>query len=136
MKEENEIFGQYEISHKATAVNKDKTDTGVYRLVVVPSPTCAKSNTVVSPIRAHKEQNNPHNTNNKHHLAEDVVSPTRNPAAAQQRTGMILQTKRQNAMTPHQNNLTTHFTQTKASSLNNKKTSASTATPLLHNNQR
>jgi hypothetical protein len=88
----------------------------VYRSVVVLSPTCAKSNTVVSPIRAsHKEQNNPLNTNNKHYLAEEVASPAGDPAAARQCTGMILQTKRQNTMTPHQNILTTHFTQTKAS---------------------
>ena len=85
---------------------------------MVPSPTCAKSNTVVSLIRAsHKEQNNPLNTNNKHHLAIAVVSPAGDPAAARQRTGMNLQTKRQNAMTPQQNNLTTHFTQAKASNL-------------------
>ncbi len=136
LKEENEIFGQYEVSHMATAVKEDKADTGVFRWVVVPSPTCAKSNTAVSTIRAfHKERNSTLNTNNKHHLAFAVVSPAGDPAAARQRTGMILQTKRQNAMTPQQNNLATHFTQQKASGHINIKSRASTGTPLPHNNQ-
>ncbi len=76
MNEENEKIGQLEISHKAAAVKEDRADTGVFRWVVVPSPTCAKSNTVVSPIRSsHKDQNNPLNTNNKHHLAIVVATP-------------------------------------------------------------
>ena len=53
MKKENEIIGQYEISHKATAVEEEKTDTGVFRSVMVPSPTCAKSKTQSSARYAH-----------------------------------------------------------------------------------
>jgi hypothetical protein len=41
-KEDNKILKQLTLSQSENALNKEKTDTGVRRLVVEPSPTCAR----------------------------------------------------------------------------------------------
>ncbi len=69
---------------REVAVKEDHTETGVYRLVVVPSPTCAIENNFVSliysihntqqPTAAPKITDN-NITNNNIHLAVVVESP-------------------------------------------------------------
>jgi hypothetical protein len=79
-----------------TPLLKPETNLGVYRDVVLPSPSCIKTTTgqqQVKPNPATRRKKKPFKKpNNKRYLAFPVGSPARHCAVARQRTGMLLQT--------------------------------------------
>jgi hypothetical protein len=62
-----------------TPLPKTETETGVLRLVVLPSPTCTRkqntSSATKTPLPLESRNSPPQKQNNKHHLAEEVGSP-------------------------------------------------------------
>jgi hypothetical protein len=94
LKQENGVSQRF-----AKETENPATFTGVSRLVVEPSPSCAKTHRVVSnkllcpnpPPSSQQHQPTAILTNNKrHHLALSVVSPARHTATARKGTRMLL----------------------------------------------
>jgi hypothetical protein len=95
-KDEKEMLPQifFSSQREAAPLLKPTTPTGVFRLIVVPSPTCNKNTSEArnTPFPATHSRQPKNRKEQYHYLAIRIVSPTRHTAAAPQSTRMMLQT--------------------------------------------
>ena len=107
------------------------TATGVYRLVVEPSPTCKQQ------IRCQPNTQQPPQSSisKRHHLTITVVSPARHSAAARHSTGVILHNRTSQAPSYPLDKQHMHFTQYQNRQPHQQPDQSRSHRPLSHKQQ-